>query len=150
MNSCLPNARGLAICRYPEWKIPNSLWGECFDQGWWEPNRSRKRLAAMKQTIPGRETCDEETGRLVPVVDMLQCETRGPCLEVCPYSVFEIRSLKKEEWDQFTWFPRMKIWLGGGRSSFVAKPDSCQACGLCVTACPQKAIKLKKNPNRKG
>jgi 4Fe-4S ferredoxin len=24
----------------------------------------------------------------------------------------------------------------------VIKPDACHACGLCVTACPEKAITL--------
>gem|GEM_PF-460356 len=105
-------------------------------------------LGTMKLTTPGLESCDDQPGRIMPVVNMLRCETKGPCLEVCPYSVFEIRPLKKEEWDSLTWFPRMKIWFGGGRQSFVAQPDSCQACGICVTACPEKAITLKKNPKR--
>jgi NAD-dependent dihydropyrimidine dehydrogenase PreA subunit len=28
-------------------------------------------------------------------------------------------------------------------TAYVARPDQCQACGLCVPACPEHAISLK-------
>jgi len=104
----------------------------------------------MKQNQPGKETCDETPRRLIPVVSLTRCETKGPCLEVCPYSVFEIRSLTQKDWDTIpSKFSRLKVWLGGSRASFVARPDDCHACGLCVQACPEKAITLTKHPDRK-
>jgi NAD-dependent dihydropyrimidine dehydrogenase PreA subunit len=30
--------------------------------------------------------------------------------------------------------------------AFVEHPDACHGCGLCVQACPEKAIKLQKQP----
>jgi 4Fe-4S ferredoxin len=30
------------------------------------------------------------------------------------------------------------------KQAIVSMPDACQACGLCVSACPEKAITLAK------
>ncbi|WP_020475666.1 4Fe-4S dicluster domain-containing protein [Zavarzinella formosa] len=100
----------------------------------------------MKQTSAGHSTCDEAPGRVVPVVDPRRCEDKGPCVEACPYDVFEIRKLTPGERGALPLLTRFKVWVHGGRQAFVVRPDSCHACGLCVTACPEKAITLAKAP----
>jgi 4Fe-4S ferredoxin len=98
----------------------------------------------MKQSDPGLETCDDKPGRVIPVVDPDRCENKGPCLEACPYDVFEIRALLPGEWKQLGLLSRVKVWVHGGKQAFVIRPEACHACGLCVTACPEKAITLRR------
>jgi NAD-dependent dihydropyrimidine dehydrogenase PreA subunit len=98
----------------------------------------------MKQTQPERATCDDAPGRVVPVVNPQRCENKGPCLRACPYDVFEIRTLTPEERGALSFFTRLKVRVHGGKQAFVVRPDDCHACGLCVTACPEKAITLSK------
>ena len=100
----------------------------------------------MKQQTPARTTCDEAPGRIVPVVNTRRCENKGPCVQVCPYDVFEIRKLTPEERRALPLLTRVKVWVHGGKQAFVVRPDDCHACGLCVTACPEKAIALGKAP----
>ena len=88
--------------------------------------------------------CAETPGRVVPVVDANRCENKGPCVEVCPYDVFEIRPLLPDEWQRLSLMPRLKTWVHGGKQAFVVRPEACHACGLCVSACPEKAIKLRR------
>jgi 4Fe-4S ferredoxin len=96
----------------------------------------------MKQSEPGLTTCDDQPGRVIPVVNPNLCENKGPCVEVCPYEVFEIRTLLPQEWKRLGLFVKVKTWVHGSKQAFVIKPDACHACGLCVTACPEKAITL--------
>jgi NAD-dependent dihydropyrimidine dehydrogenase PreA subunit len=37
---------------------------------------------------------------------------------------------------------KLKTKVHGRKKAFVAQPGACHACGLCVTACPEKAITL--------
>ena len=39
---------------------------------------------------------------------------------------------------------KLKARVHGNRQAFVVHAEACHACGLCVTACPEKAIKLVK------
>ncbi len=94
----------------------------------------------MRTSPPAR--CDDAPGRLEPRIDPLRCEGKADCLRVCPHDVFDLRPLSAEEKRILTPLVRFKIWAHGGKQAFVERPDACQACGLCVPACPEKAIKL--------
>jgi NAD-dependent dihydropyrimidine dehydrogenase PreA subunit len=63
-------------------------------------------------------------------------------VDVCPYSVFEVRTLTREQRGTLSWLGRLRVAAHGGKQAFVADPDACHACGLCVQACPEHAIKL--------
>lgn len=86
--------------------------------------------------------CEEQPGRIIPVVNPSLCENKGPCVEACPYDVFEIRALTNAETQRLSWRTRFKVWVHGGKQSFVVRPEACHACGACVPACPEKAITL--------
>ena len=93
------------------------------------------------------ETCKQPAGRTIPVVDFSRCEAKGPCAEVCPYDVFEIRKIEQADYANLGLFAKFKNRVHGGRVSYTPKADQCHACGLCVKACPEQAIKLvKANP----
>lgn len=85
----------------------------------------------------------KEAGRLVPVIDTSRCEAKDDCVEVCPYDVFVVRKLTDTERAALPLRTRFKVFVHGGKQAFVERPSDCHACGLCVTACPERAIKLR-------
>lgn len=78
----------------------------------------------------------------MPTVDTRRCEGKADCVRVCPFEVFEIRSLTLSERRQLPVLNRAKLWVHGGKQAFVVNPDRCYACNLCVVACPEDAITL--------
>ncbi|MBM4267637.1 MAG: ferredoxin family protein [Deltaproteobacteria bacterium] len=90
----------------------------------------------------GRERCDEASGRLVPVIDRNRCEAKEDCLRVCPWNVFEIGVLSRGERRQLSWIGMLKAFGHGHRQAYAVRAADCHACGLCVEACPEKAIRL--------
>lgn len=95
----------------------------------------------MPPTSAVTDAC-KEAGRVVPVINQNKCEAKADCVRVCPYNVFEIRTLTPEERGGLSWAGRIKTWAHGNKQAFVTAPDACHACGLCVTACPERAITL--------
>jgi 4Fe-4S ferredoxin len=87
--------------------------------------------------------CKKEANT-IPVIDARKCEGKEDCIRVCPFSVFEVRKLTAEELGALPFFPRLKVKLHGSKQAFVTNAKDCESCGLCVTACPEHAIKLVK------
>jgi NAD-dependent dihydropyrimidine dehydrogenase PreA subunit len=92
--------------------------------------------------MPDRAPC-KETGLLVPVIDTSRCEGKEDCVRVCPYDVFTVRRLTDAERSGLGLLTRFKVFVHGGKQAFVERGADCHACGQCVTACPEKAIKLR-------
>ena len=90
--------------------------------------------------------CRGEPGVVAPVVDVNRCEAKEDCVRVCPYDVFEMRDLTREDRAAMSLLGKLKAWAHGNRQAFVVRPDACHACNLCVDACPESAIRLA--PNR--
>jgi 4Fe-4S ferredoxin len=89
-------------------------------------------------------TCEEQPGRLMPVVDFNKCEAQGPCIMECPHDVFDLKAISQEQYEKLTFAGKLKTSFHGREKAHVIKPNQCHACGLCVTGCPEKAIKLVK------
>ena len=88
------------------------------------------------------DNCKPEGGLLMPRVDTGRCEAKADCVAVCPYDVFEVRKLTGQERRELSLVSRLKVAVHGGKQAFVVRAEQCHSCGLCVTACPEKAIKL--------
>jgi len=86
--------------------------------------------------------CAEEPGRFAPQIDRGACEAKADCVRVCPYHVFEIRPLAPEQKRGLSWVGRIKAFAHGGKQAFAVHAEACHACGLCVKACPESAIRL--------
>jgi 4Fe-4S ferredoxin len=89
-----------------------------------------------------RESCRGEPGRVAPVVDRNRCEAKEDCVRVCPYDVFEIRTLSPGDRASLSWLSWFKALAHGNRQAYVARPESCHACQLCIEACPEDALRL--------
>jgi len=71
-----------------------------------------------------------------------RCEGKGDGGAVCPSAVFFLGTLPQ---DQRAGVRFIETLNGSGHTwqpALLVKPEACRACGLCVQACPQKAIIL--------
>ncbi len=84
----------------------------------------------------------KEPGLLAPVIDRNRCEGKEDCTRVCPYDVFELGVLSREQRAGLSLVGKLKAFAHGGRQAFPVRAGRCHGCGLCVQACPEKAIKL--------
>lgn len=87
-------------------------------------------------------SCPGEPGKVVPVVDRNRCEAKADCVRVCPYDVFEIRPLTEADRQSLSLRGRITSWAHGNKQAYVVHAEACHACGLCITACPEKALSL--------
>lgn len=86
--------------------------------------------------------CKQPAGAVRPLIDTHRCEGKADCLAVCPYDVFEVRRITKDEAKALPLLPWLKVMAHGGKQAFAVSPQACHACGACVAACPEKAIRL--------
>ncbi|WAC71289.1 ferredoxin family protein [Roseateles sp. SL47] len=103
--------------------------------------RPSKAGSGISALLTG-DTCRQPPGRLVPAIDRNRCEGKGDCLAVCPYGVFEIGILPREDRAGLSLVGKLKGFGHGWRQAFTPQADACRACGHCVTACPERAITL--------
>lgn len=88
--------------------------------------------------------CKQDAGVFTPVIDRNRCEGKEDCVQVCPYNVFEMRKLSAEDKAELRFISRVKAFVHGNRQAFAVRADDCHACGLCVAACPEHAITLRR------
>ena len=87
-------------------------------------------------------SCPGEPGTVAPVVARNRCAAKADCVRVCPYDVFEIRPLTEADRQGLSFRGRIKSWAHGNKQAYVVHPEACQACQLCITACPEQALSL--------
>jgi NAD-dependent dihydropyrimidine dehydrogenase PreA subunit len=92
--------------------------------------------------VAGPAECRAEPGQFAPVVDRSKCEGKSDCVEVCPYNVFEVRRIDDADFARLGVLAKLKSLAHGRKTAYTPGAAACQACGKCVAACPEKAIKL--------
>src|SRR5690349_9076527 len=102
-----------------------------------------KRKAAAHPDRPG-ERCNAPAGTWVPVVNRGRCEGKRDCVVVCPHDVFEVRTIERGDFVKLNPFQRVKVVAHRGQTAYTPNADQCAACGLCVVACPERAITLER------
>lgn len=80
----------------------------------------------------------------MPIVDRTKCEGKKECVEVCPYSVFRVTRMEDADFEALPFFAKLKSIAHGKKTAYTPNAEMCSACGLCVKACPEKAIRLEK------
>jgi 4Fe-4S ferredoxin len=88
------------------------------------------------------DPCRQPAGLVRPVVDPALCEAKGDCAAVCPYDVFRIERIASDVFAGLPWLSKAKVFVHGMRTATTPNADACRACGLCVQACPERAIRL--------
>lgn len=88
------------------------------------------------------DNCKHQPGTFKPLIDRNRCEGKADCVEVCPYNVFVIDTLPKGQRSSLSFVGKLKGFGHKWQQAFTPNADLCHACGLCVAACPEKAIKL--------
>jgi len=101
----------------------------------------KKRRAAQHPDRPGLR-CNAPAGTWTPVVDHARCEAKRECVEVCPNDVFEVRRIDAEDYAALGLLVKLRVSAHRRQSAYTPRADDCRACGLCVVACPEDAIRL--------
>ena len=102
---------------------------------------AKAKRAAADPKRPGAE-CKADPGVFRPEVDPRRCEGQADCVAVCPYDVFEVRRMADETFQAMPALVQLKLWAHGRKTAYTPRADACQACGMCVVACPERAIRL--------
>lgn len=92
------------------------------------------------------DPCKPEAGTLRPVIDRGRCEGKRECVKVCPYDVFEVRRIDAADFATLGILGKLKSIAHRRQTAYAPRAEACHACGLCVTACPEKAIRLERVP----
>ena len=104
-----------------------------------DPEKARR--AATDPKRPGVE-CKAAPGAFLPVVNRSRCEGKSDCVAVCPYDVFVVGAIDAAQYAALPALVRLKLWAHGKQTAHTPNAGACQACGLCVVACPERAITL--------
>ncbi len=86
--------------------------------------------------------CRAEAGAFAPIVNRAKCEGKADCVRVCPYNVFEVRRIEDADFASLRVIAKLKSIVHGRKTAYAPLASACQACGKCVEACPEEAIKL--------
>ena len=104
-------------------------------------DKAKARRAARDPRRTGEE-CRAAPLAYAPQIDRARCEGKAECVAVCPYAVFEVRRIDDGDFRSLSFLARLKSRAHRRQTAYTPRAADCRACGLCVVACPEKAITL--------
>lgn len=96
----------------------------------------------MSSDLPKATECRQAPGRFRPLIDRERCEGKAQCVRVCPVGVFAVGTLPKEMRAGLSVKGKLKGFVHRWQQALLVREGACEACGRCVSACPEKAITL--------
>ena len=90
------------------------------------------------------DSCKQEPGVTVPIVSLTRCEGKGDCVNVCPENVFRVQRIEQGDYRDLNAFHKFKLRVHGMQVAYTPNAEACRSCGLCVSACPERAITLER------
>jgi len=98
--------------------------------------------------IRGKAVTDQspknDAGIFIPVINRNKCEGKNTCIDVCPYHVFVVSTLPKEQRKNLSLVGKLKGFAHKWQQACTPNSDQCHACGICVNSCPEQAITLER------
>jgi NAD-dependent dihydropyrimidine dehydrogenase PreA subunit len=91
------------------------------------------------------DPCKQAPGVIVPVVSLQRCEGKGDCVDVCPENVFRVQRIQQRDHREPSAIQKLKLRVHGMQVAYTPNAEACRNCGLCVSACPEQAITLKRS-----
>ena len=89
-----------------------------------------------------KDECKYEPGIFAPTIDRNRCEGKADCARVCPVGVFGVDTLPKEMRSSLSFRGKLKGFGHKWQQAVLLHAERCEACGLCVKACPEDALTL--------
>lgn len=96
----------------------------------------------MSAVLAPAAACKQPAGVIAPIVDLRRCEGKGDCVRVCPENVFRIDRIADADYQALGMLHKLKQRVHGMQVAYTPNAEACRSCGLCVSACPERAITL--------
>lgn len=94
--------------------------------------------------MSNQSECKQEAGAFRPVIDRNKCEGKSDCVRVCPVGVFAVETLPQNLRIGISLKGKINGFVHRWQQAILVNPNACEVCGLCVSACPEDAITLKR------
>ena len=102
------------------------------------------KILAVSESISTEKECKYDAGIMMPVINKSKCEAKDKCTAVCPYNVFELRTVPPEDKKGLSFLVKIKIKAHGNKQAYAVNAKDCHACSDCIKSCPEHAIALVK------
>ncbi|HEX7340891.1 MAG TPA: 4Fe-4S binding protein [Rhodanobacteraceae bacterium] len=88
--------------------------------------------------------CKHVPGTFHPHIDRNRCAGKADYVRACPVDVFAVGTLPKDKRVGLSIPGKLKGFAHRWQQASLVNEAACEACCLCVSACPEQAITLQR------